>query len=63
MTEQTKKVWSNYRHNGEVHTIPDNDEMQHEFHDCPCLPETEPVKRDDGSMNYLHIHHAWDGRP
>ena len=62
LRRKKKKVWSNYRHNGEVHTIPDNDDIQHVFHDCPCQPVVEPVERDDGSMNWLNIHNALDGR-
>lgn len=45
-----------------VHVEPVNDLLAHEDEDCPCLPVTEPVKDDDGSMGWLVIHNAWDGR-
>jgi hypothetical protein len=46
-----------------VHVIPNNDLIQHDISDdCTCGPTTEPVKRDDGSVAWLHIHHSLDGR-
>jgi hypothetical protein len=29
---------------------------------CPCGPTVEPVKRDDGSVGWVLIHHSLDGR-
>jgi hypothetical protein len=46
-----------------VHVVPIGDLIEHETSDaCPCGPRTEPVKRDDGSMGWLHVHHSLDGR-
>ena len=30
--------------------------------DCPCGPTAESVKRDDGSVGWVLIHHSLDGR-
>lgn len=47
-----------------VHTYPVDDLIPHEVDgdDCPCLPVTEPVERHDGTIRWVVIHHAWDGR-
>lgn len=46
-----------------AHVIPLDDHIDHEADDeCPCGPETRPVKRDDGSIAWLHVHHSLDGR-
>ena len=47
-----------------IHTLPVNDLIEHEDtgDDCPCGPEIVPLKRDDGSMGWLIIHHSLDGR-
>ena len=48
-----------------VHVTPINDLIEHEETpdgDCPCGPETRPVKRDDGSIGWLYVHNALDGR-
>lgn len=29
---------------------------------CVCGPEERPVKRDDGSVGWLLVHHSLDGR-
>jgi hypothetical protein len=29
---------------------------------CICGPSTEPVKRDDGSVGWVVVHHSLDGR-
>ena len=44
--------------------VPINDAIDHdEFsEDCPCGPTPEPVKRDDGSMGWVLVHHSLDGR-
>ncbi len=39
------------------------DLVQHEMtEDCVCGPTPEPVKREDGSMGWLYVHHSLDGR-
>ena len=46
-----------------LHVEPVNDLVEHmDFDDCVCGPTVEPVPRDDGSMGWLVIHHALDGR-
>jgi len=47
-----------------VHTVPINDLIEHltDGSQCPCGPETIPVECDDGSMNYVILHHSLDGR-
>lgn len=47
----------------ERHVIPRDDLIQHESEtDCVCVPECEPVKRENGSVGWLYIHHSLDGR-
>jgi hypothetical protein len=46
----------------EVHVLPINDLIYHEFHSCACLPVPESVQRSDGSYGWLIKHNAWDGR-
>lgn len=45
-----------------IHTMPDNDLIEHLFHDCPCGPSTEAVFRVDGSNGWLVVHNSLDGR-
>ena len=48
-----------------VHVMPINDLVEHEWDDngdCPCGPEVQPVERDDGSIGWVYIHSALDGR-
>lgn len=46
-----------------THVVPVNDLIEHETTDrCLCGPATEPVKREDGSIGWLHVHHSLDGR-
>ena len=49
---------------GDVHVHPVSDLIEHETDggDCMCGPTTEPVERDDGSIGYVIMHHALDGR-
>lgn len=49
---------------GDVHILPVDDLLEHdeEGSDCACLPHVEAVPRDDGSMGWLIVHNAWDGR-
>lgn len=47
-------------------TIAYNDEdVTHEVTDdgdCPCGPEVQPVEREDGSIGWVYLHNALDGR-
>lgn len=48
-----------------VHVIPQNDLISHRTEvddECVCGPTSEPVESEDGSMNWLIIHHSLDGR-
>lgn len=46
-----------------THVYPLADIIEHEMtDDCPCGVRTEPVKRDDGSVGWLHVHHSLDNR-
>lgn len=46
-----------------MHVIPLSDLVDHEASDgCVCGPTTEPVKREDGSVGWVHTHHSLDGR-
>jgi len=49
----------------DVHVLPVNDWVEHQHAtgtECACGPTTEPVPRDDGSMDWMVVHHALDGR-
>lgn len=48
-----------------VHVTPIDDLIEHEYDeegDCPCGPEVRPVEREDGSIAWLYVHNALDGR-
>ena len=46
-----------------VHTLPVNDLVEHAMKgDCVCGPKLESVKADDGSVGWVVVHHALDGR-
>lgn len=48
-----------------VHVMPIDDLIEHEYDEegyCPCGPEVRPVEREDGSIAWLYIHNALDGR-
>lgn len=48
-----------------VHTVPVDDLIEHladRDGSCVCGPTVEPVKRDDGSIAWLWLHHSLDGR-
>jgi hypothetical protein len=47
---------------GYHHVMPVNDWIEHEFDDCICVPEVEPIECDDGSLAYLISHASLDGR-
>jgi hypothetical protein len=47
------------------HIYPVGDLIEHDVSgddDCICGPTVEPVERDDGSIAYVIVHHALDGR-
>ena len=46
------------------HVFPVNDLVEHdtESDDCACGPETRPVERSDGGIEWLIIHNSLDGR-
>ncbi len=47
-----------------IHVSPVNDIIEHDLgsDECVCGPTSKPVKRDDGSMGWVIVHHALDGR-
>lgn len=46
-----------------LHVVPVGDLIEHvPTGDCPCGPADQPVKRDDGSVGWLTVHHSLDGR-
>lgn len=46
-----------------VHVTPTGDLIEHSLDDeCACGPSSEPVKRDDGSVGWVIVHHSLDGR-
>ena len=48
---------------GECHVHPLGDLIEHQMAgDCPCGPDPRPVKREDGSVGWLIVHHSIDGR-
>jgi len=47
----------------DIHVTPVGDLCGHEFSaSCVCLPRTEPVVRDDGSVGWMYVHSSLDGR-
>lgn len=46
----------------EHHVIPLGDLVAHEFDECVCGPTVKPIKRDDGSVSWVVIHHSLDHR-
>lgn len=47
----------------ELHVIPLNDLIEHDTAgECVCVPASQPVKRDDGSVGWLMVHSSLDGR-
>ena len=46
-----------------VHVVPRGDLVEHTEGDgCVCGPTAQPVKRDDGSVAFMQVHHSLDGR-
>ena len=49
--------------NDAVHVHPLDDLIGHDLDDdCACGPTSQPVARDDGSVGWVVVHHALDGR-
>lgn len=47
----------------ELHVIPCDDLVEHiAAEDCVCLPKPLPEKLDDGSVGWIYVHSALDGR-
>jgi hypothetical protein len=47
----------------ELHVVPLNDLIEHDTTGtCTYGPTDQPMKRDDGSVGWLTIHHSIDGR-
>lgn len=46
-----------------LHVVPVGDAVQHvSDDDCVCGPTVKPIKAEDGSIQWLMIHHSLDGR-
>jgi hypothetical protein len=46
-----------------MHVVPINDLIDHDLIDtCLCGPAIQPVKREDGTVGWLTVHHSLDGR-
>lgn len=46
----------------DIHVRPVDDLIDHGDDDCPCGPTPQGVKRDDGSIGWVIVHHSLDGR-
>lgn len=46
------------------HVYPVNDHIEHDTDtdDCVCIPDQRAVKRADGSIGWIAVHHSPDGR-
>lgn len=48
---------------GVLHVVPVGDAVQHTSDDdCVCGPTAKAIKAEDGSIQWLMIHHSLDGR-
>lgn len=48
-----------------VHIMPINDLVEHEWDDdgdCPCGLDVQPIEREDGTIAWVYVHNALDGR-
>jgi hypothetical protein len=46
-----------------AHVVPRDDAIDHDTNDeCICIPRSDPVTRVDGSVGWVVVHHALDGR-
>ena len=47
----------------EVHVVPTSDLVEHDLNDeCVCGPASRATVRMDGSVGWVVVHHALDGR-
>jgi hypothetical protein len=49
----------------DLHVTPVNDLVEHDTSpdgDCLCGPTDQPLKRGDGSVAWIAVHHSLDGR-
>jgi len=52
-----------HRCSNSMHIMPKNDLILHvSDDDCVCGPQPEMVKRGDGSVGWLMVHHSLHGR-
>lgn len=48
---------------GVLHVVPVGDAVQYTSdNDCVCGPTVKPITNEDGSAQWLMIHHSLDGR-
>ncbi len=60
---RTWRTWEPTETDPNVHVTPDDDQVDHTLsEDCVCGPSADPVKRDDGSVGWVIVHHSLDGR-
>ena len=46
-----------------LHVVPLGDAVEHTSDDdCVCGPTAKPIKGEDGSINWIMMHHSLDGR-
>lgn len=48
-----------------IHVTPINDLVEHECDDdgeCPCGLDVQPIEREDGTIAWVYLHNALDGR-
>lgn len=47
-----------------VHVLPADDLIEHiDVGDtCVCGPRAEPVQQEDGTIDWVYVHHSLDGR-
>ena len=62
----SKRCWKYHTEGDILHVWPTQDMIKHDTQDddggCVCGPRTDPVKRDDGSIGWVIVHHSLDGR-
>jgi hypothetical protein len=57
------KVWVRVTLDNSLHVVPVNDLIEHDLNDsCTCGPQDQAVISDDGSVDWLTVHHSLDGR-
>ncbi|QFG14860.1 hypothetical protein SEA_LYMARA_59 [Arthrobacter phage Lymara] len=59
-------TWRHHIEGNTQHVWPENDLVEHDHKDddggCVCIPRTEPIPREDGTIGWVIVHHALDGR-